>query len=124
MPLNDNNKKELKAIRRELRNRLTPAEATLWKFLKSRQLCGTLWRRQFSVGNYVLDFYCHQEKLCIELDGQMHFTMDGDKRDFERTEYLNSKGIRVIRFENNEVWRNIDAVIEEIKSYLTSSVRQ
>ena len=115
MPLNDNNKKELKTIRRELRRNLTPAEATLWKYLKSRQLCGMLWRRQFSVGKYVLDFYCHEKRLCIELDGQMHFTVGGDRSDLERTEYLNSKGIRVIRFENCDIWHNIDAVIDEIK---------
>ncbi len=111
------NRKEVKELRRNLRRNLTPTEAVLWVRLKAGNLQGTRWRRQFSVGNYILDFYCPQYKLCIELDGASHFTMEGDTYDFDRTEFLKSKGICVLRFENKDIWENIDAVLETIKMY-------
>jgi very-short-patch-repair endonuclease len=77
---------------------------------------GKKFRRQHSVGPYILDFYCAPEKLCIELDGDYHFTSSGYERDEKRTEYLNRFGIRVIRFENYEVFTATDAVLEKIKS--------
>jgi very-short-patch-repair endonuclease len=69
MPRQVNNRPELKQIRRELRHNLTPAEATLWRCLQNKQLAGRKFRRQHSVGSYVLDFYCPSEMLAIELDG-------------------------------------------------------
>ena len=116
------NTKELKAHRRKLRNNLTPAEAALWLQLKANKIDGTHWRRQFSVGKYILDFYCPSHKLCVELDGNIHFNIQSDVIDMERTEYLNSKGIKVIRFENKEVWENIDRVLSVIKSNFVSSI--
>ena len=115
----DNNKKELKGLRKQLRKNLTPAEAKLWGFLKSGRLDNTHWRRQFSIGNYNMDFYCPQKKLCVELDGDMLFTLEGDDRDTIRTEFIASKGIRVVRFEKKEIWDNIDAVLSEIRYELT-----
>ena len=112
----NSNRKDLKFLRRKLRNAPTPAEAALWKHLKSNQLDGTHWRRQFSVANYILDFYCPAFKLCVELDGNEHYTMHGDTADYNRTDFLNSKGIKVVRFENREIWENIDMVLEYIKS--------
>jgi very-short-patch-repair endonuclease len=109
-----NNKSFLKPIRKKLRKNLTPAEATLWKFLQRSQLEGRKFRRQHSVGNYVLDFYCPEEKLCIELDGAGHFTDAGVEQDNARTAYLNSLGIKVIRFENKLVFKRLEAVLEEI----------
>jgi very-short-patch-repair endonuclease len=111
-----NNKPELKEFRKALRNHSTSAEATLWTHLKGKQLEGRKFRRQFSVGNYILDFYCTSEKLCIELDGAEHFTQEGLERDEERTAFLNSHGIRVIRFENIEIFKDIEAVLEVIKN--------
>jgi very-short-patch-repair endonuclease len=110
-----NNKPELKFLRRELRKNMTPAEVALWQQLKAGRLNGTHWRRQYSVNRYILDFYCPIYKLCIELDGQEHYTMQGDTRDFDRTIFLNSIGIEVIRFENKEIWENIEQVLETIK---------
>ena len=110
------NRKELKAFRRNLRKNLTPAEVALWQHLKAGKLNGTSWRRQFSVGNYILDFYCPVHKLCVELDGEGHFTMQGDMYDYDRTEFLTSLGIRVLRFENKDVWDNIELVLETISS--------
>lgn len=110
-----NNLPYLKENRRTLRKNLTPAEASLWTLLKSKQLEGRKFRRQHSVGNYILDFYCPEEKLCVELDGAHHFTSAGENYDAGRTEYLNSVGIRVIRFENKLVFKRPEAVLEEIK---------
>lgn len=112
---NLHNRKSLKERRRELRNNLTPAEATLWKFLQRRQLMGKKFRRQHSVGPYILDFYCPEEKLAIELDGRYHFTTPGVVYDEQRTSYLSQQGIRVIRFENDEVFNATEAVLETIK---------
>jgi very-short-patch-repair endonuclease len=109
------NRNYLKKNRCRLRNNLTPAEATLWKSLKNKQVEGRRFRRQFSVGNYILDFYCPKEKLAVELDGQDHFTYWGSMRDDERTEFLNKQGIRVIRFENVEVFESMEYVLEEIR---------
>ncbi|MEM9340181.1 MAG: DUF559 domain-containing protein [Bacteroidota bacterium] len=111
------NKSELKGFRKKLRNEGTPAEATLWTMLKNKQLEGRKFRRQYSVGNYILDFYCTSERLCVELDGAGHFTSAGFEYDQKRTEFLQSHHIRVIRFENKEVFDHIEAVLEEIKRH-------
>lgn len=94
---------------------MTPAEIALWQHLKAGKLNGTHWRRQYSVDKYILDFYCPIYKLCIELDGQEHYTMQGDKKDYDRDEFLKSKDITIIRFENREIWVNIEMVLEAIK---------
>jgi very-short-patch-repair endonuclease len=78
------------------------------------------FRRQHSVGPFILDFYCATEKLAIELDGHYHFTSDGFERDEKRTKYLEEFGIRVLRFENDEVFKATEAVLEKIKQVLES----
>lgn len=112
------NRREMKWFRKRLRANMTPAEAILWKQIKAAKLKGTKWRRQFSVGNYILDFYCPQCKLCIELDGSEHYTMHGDTYDCVRSEYLISKGITILRFENKEIYDNIDKVLDVITAHL------
>jgi len=109
------NRKYLKQFRKDLRNNLTPAEATLWKALQRSQLEGRKFRRQHSVRNYILDFYCPKEKLAVELDGYEHFAEIGDEKDFIRDEYLKSLNIKVLRFENKDVFDNLDGVLDEIK---------
>lgn len=111
-----NNKKYLTPYRKSLRNNLTPAETFLWKLIKNSQLDQRKFRRQHSVGNYILDFYCPSEKLAIELDGEFHFTPEGIEYDKIRTEYINSINIKVIRFENKIVFENTDWVLMEIKN--------
>ena len=111
-----NNLPHKKDERRTLRNNLTSAEATLWNNLKSGQLCGRKFRRQHSIGEFVLDFYCPQEKLAVELDGAGHFTVSGNLHDAARTELLNSAGIRVVRFENKLIWSDLDSVLHSIES--------
>lgn len=109
-----NNLNYLKRHRKRLRNNLTPAEASLWKLLQNKKLGGCKFRRQHSVGNYILDFYCPSQKLAIELDGAGHYTPEGIKRDTLRTQFLNEVGIKVIRFENKLVFEKTEWVLEEI----------
>jgi very-short-patch-repair endonuclease len=114
------NRKYLKDTRRVLRNNTTSAEAILWKSLQKSQLMGRKFRRQHSIGSYVADFYCISERLVVELDGQPHFTSAGIERDLEREAYLNSLNIRVVRFENREVFSNLEGVLAKIASYFSN----
>jgi very-short-patch-repair endonuclease len=109
------NIKPLKENRRALRNNMIPAEAALWKVLQRSQLDGRKFRRQHSVDGHILDFYCPSEKLAIELDGAHHYTVNGIENDAERTAALSVYNIRVIRFENKEVFEQLDLVLEQIR---------
>lgn len=109
------NRKELTPNRKALRNNATPAETILWKALQKSQLAGKKFRRQHSVGAYILDFYCPEEHLAVELDGQQHFTEAGQGYDQERTRYLAALNIRVIRFENDKVFHHFDEVLKDIQ---------
>ena len=113
------NRPLLKTRRKELRNNATPAERLLWGILQHSNLGGYKFRRQHSVGPYILDFYCPAAGLAIELDGDSHFTDDAVAYDQERTAYLNSLQITVLRFLNTDVYDNLaavgDSILEEIK---------
>ena len=111
------NEKRLKIIRRSLRNESTSAEATLWQGLKKRQLRGRKFRRQHSIGSYVVDFYCPTEKLAIELDGEVHNDSLREEYDVEREVYLRRQGIRIVRFENKDVFEDVGVVLEEITKH-------
>jgi very-short-patch-repair endonuclease len=100
--------------RRHLRHHGTPAEATLWRPLQRRQLAGRRFRRQHSVGPYVLDFYCPAERLAVELDGAPHFEPARAAYDAERTRALEALGLRVVRFENRVVFENPEGVLAAI----------
>ena len=110
------NKPELKQFRRALRNNSTSAEAMLWTYLKEKQLEGRKFRRQHSIGNYIVDFYCPCEQLVIELDGENHFWEDGLQQDINRSNYLHTIGIRVIRFENKWIFEDLEFVLREISN--------
>lgn len=109
------NLKYLKPYRQSLRNHSTSAEATLWKSLQKRQLDEKKFRRQHSIGYFIVDFFCFEEKLAIELDGSVHADPLVAMNDDKKTEYLRSNGIRVIRFENRAVFENLDGVLEMIR---------
>ena len=97
------NKSDVTGNRKELRNHSTSAEATLWKMLKGKQIAGLKFRRQHSVGPYILDFYCPQIKLAIELDGEVHNRQQD--YDEQRSYFLNRvEDIEVLRFENRTVF--------------------
>jgi very-short-patch-repair endonuclease len=114
-----NNLSFLKLNRKELRKKLTPAEARLWKYIKGNSL-GYKFRRQHSFGNYILDFYCPDRLLAIELDGSPHDTEQGFSKDREREEYLKAYSIEVIRFENKDVIKNLEGVLTEIQKHLAN----
>ncbi len=106
------NKSYLKPYRTSLRNRATPAEAFLWNYLKKSQLEGRKFRRQHSIDNYIVDFFCYEESLAIELDGEIH-NMQIEK-DKIREEFLLSKGIKLIRFENRFIFEHLEQVLDDI----------
>ena len=108
------NKPVLKSRRKELRNNSTPAEKLLWSVLQHSNLGGYKFRRQHSVGSYILDFYCPSESLAVELDGDSHFTDEAIDYDRVRTAYLNALNIKVLRFLNTEVYDNLKVVCERI----------
>lgn len=93
---------------------MTDAEALLWHFLRNRDFCGFKFRRQHPVGGYILDFYCNEAKLAIELDGSGHSEDERKDYDSERTKVLEGAGIRVLRFWNDEVLTELEHVLEEI----------
>jgi very-short-patch-repair endonuclease len=112
------NTRSNKNFRKQLRNSLTAAEAVLWQTLKGRQLLGKKFRRQVSIGRYIVDFYCPEAGLVIELDGERHFSITIDEYEAQRTKYLEEDGLRIIRFENKELYDNLEGVLETIKEAL------
>ena len=109
------NKKELEVFRKKLRNNLTLEEAILWNQLKNKSLGGYKFRRQHSVGNYIVDFYCPKVKVRIELDGMHHFTEEGLESDKNRDQFLDQQGIQIIRIENSGIWDQLSVALELIK---------
>jgi very-short-patch-repair endonuclease len=106
----------MRPARRQLRTESTPAEIALWALIKGRRLAGRRFRRQHSIGSYVLDFYCPSERLAIELDGAAHFTASGREQDLARDAWLQERGIRVLRFENRTVIQQPATVLLAIAS--------
>ena len=92
--------------------------------LRGRQLNDCKFRRQHPVEPYILDFYCHENKLAIELDGGQHNTELTIHKDSKRTDYLQSQGITVLRFWNNDVLQNTESVLQQIYSTLTPALSQ
>ena len=114
-----NNIYEKKEQRRDLRNTMTPSEVTLWKMLRKKQVNNSRWRRQYSIGPYILDFYCPELRIGIELDGKEHFTSEGELYDNRRSEYLfHTYGIRILRFENEDIYHSISSVLDEINTLI------
>ena len=109
------NETSQKLLRQSLRNNATSAEAILWRALKGKQVAGLKFRRQFGVGPYVLDFYCPEIRLGIELDGGVHKTSYTHEYDEMRTRFMAENRIRVMRFDNEVVYNNIQGIIDAIK---------
>ena len=102
----------LKRNSQNLRKNQTKEEGLLWNlFLKRYPL---RFRRQYVIGNYIVDFYCHSAALAVELDGSQHFDQPGAQEDKVRTAYLESQGVRVLRFSNLDVLRRFEDVCAEI----------
>jgi very-short-patch-repair endonuclease len=113
------NDSALKQRRQELRRNQTDAEKAIWTHLKNRQFCSARFFRQYSIGPYILDFYCPSLKLAVELDGGQHLQRKSREYDAARTEYLKVHGIEVLRFWNNEVLSNIDGVLARLAERVT-----
>ena len=111
------NKESTKIKRRNLKKNMTPEEKILWELIR-RDALGVRFRRQFGIGEYIVDFYCSKLKLVIELDGNQHYTKDGLEYDEIRENYMKSLDITTIRFRNKEINENLSGVIEKIKTFL------
>lgn len=110
--------KQLVPLARQLRREMTKEERRLWyDFLRTYPV---RFLRQRVIGNYIVDFYCAQAKLVIELDGSQHYEADATQKDAERTAFLEQYGLRVLRFANNEVNENFSGVCE----YIDLAVKQ
>jgi very-short-patch-repair endonuclease len=108
------NNKSYTARRKALRRSLSKAEAVIWLHLSRKQMNGFKFRRQYSVNQYVIDFYCPELKLAIEIDGDSHYGYLSEKYDNERQKYIESFGIHFMRFTNDTVCNNIDGVLQMI----------
>jgi very-short-patch-repair endonuclease len=108
----------LKQRRRELRRNQTEAEGKLWQLLRKRQFHGMKFFRQYSVGAYILDFYCPLLKLAIELDGSQHLQPENMEYDEIRTDFLLAQGIHVVRFWNNDVLLGTQSVLAKLEEFL------
>ena len=108
----------LKDLARELRKNLTPAERLIWKKIRNKQL-GVEFHRQVPLLNYIVDFYCHEIGLVIEIDGSVHDP--NFMEDAIRQGKLEAKGLRFLRFSNYEVFKNMEVVLKCIKEYLTEN---
>ncbi len=108
----------LKDKRRELRRNQTSAEKELWKFLRNRKLNNKKFYRQYSIGNFILDFYCPSVKLGIELDGSQHQEKEIFEYDLERTAILKEQDIVIFRFWNSQVFKDIDLILMKINNFI------
>ena len=106
--------RNLKPPSRELRNNMTDAERVLWSRLRGKQLLDVQFYRQKPVGPFIVDFYCHAAALVIEVDGGQHYETEHARKDAERDKCLSEAGLLVLRFDNLQVLRETDAVVEEI----------
>ena len=107
---------------RLLRQESTDAERLHWQCLRGRQLGGAKFRRQHPIGCFIVDFYCHEASLAIELDGGHHGDSARADQDRDRTLQLEALGIKVLRFWNNEVFENLEGVVETVLEALTPTL--
>jgi very-short-patch-repair endonuclease len=112
------NDASLKIKRKGLRTNIPKPEQVLWYYIRNKQLKGYKFRRQYSVNNFILDFYCPQLRLALEIDGDSHYNAYSAQYDEERTKKLEDLNISVLRFPNAEIMQNIEGVLEAISKYL------
>lgn len=113
--------RELLQKARDLRQNPTDAELRLWSSLRGRQMCGFKFRRQHPIGPYIADFYCHEARLAIEIDGGQHG--QDNHYDEKRTAYIEAQGVCVLRFWNNQVLAETEGVLEMIRRALVAQSR-
>ena len=115
--MRDKNKKST-ARAKSLRSEMPEAEHRLWYFIRKKQLDGFQFRKQHPVGPYITDFACVKKNLIIEVDGATHSTDEEREYDTRRTRYLESKGWKVIRYPNEDIYKHIDDVLDDITAHL------
>src|SRR5690625_2389104 len=118
---NSNNRSNLTARRRQVRKDATKTENLLWQGLRRRQVAGRKFRRQHSIGRFIVDFYCPEEKLIVEIDGSIHDDPARAAYDDKRHQWLEQQGMRVIRIDNESVLRTPNDVLEYISSWFTDA---
>ena len=102
-------------LARELRKNMTPQERKLWNKIRNKQFYNLSFRRQYPIGEYIVDFICREIKLIIEIDGGQHNFQNNIEYDERRTKFLNSLGYNVVRFWNNDIDKNIEGVIQYLE---------
>lgn len=107
--------------RQALRNNPTQPEIILWERLRGKQIGEIKFRRQYSIGPYVVDFYAPKKRLAIEIDGDSHFTNDAAAYDHQRQQYIEACGIHFLRFTNQDIQTNLSGVLEQISAALLPS---
>ena len=105
---------KLKENSRNLRKNMTDVEVLLWSRIRRKSIEGCQFYRQKVIGNYIVDFYCHRAKLVIELDGGQHYSTEGKQRDSVRDNYMSQLGLRVLRFSDRDIFKNLDGVLDTI----------
>jgi very-short-patch-repair endonuclease len=108
-------------LAKQLRERMTQAEILIWDKLKNKQFRGYKFRRQHPLHKFIVDFYCHELKLIIEIDGKYHDSEEQKKKDLNRTELLKFQGLSEIRFTNEEVINNIGSVLKKLEEQINFS---
>ena len=108
------NRASLKARRKELRKNQTDCERIVWQRLRNRQINKLKFFRQYSLGAYILDFYCPEIRLAIELDGGQHMKEESKEYDQQRSSYLETNRVKILRFWNHEVYRNLEGVLRRV----------
>ena len=108
-------------LRRRLRSDMTGPEKRLWTRLRARQVNGLKFRRQHGIGPYIVDFYCPERSLVVEVDGDSHADTKQLNKDRERDDYLRSIGLRVVRYSNSDITNNLDGVLEDLQTRVRST---
>jgi very-short-patch-repair endonuclease len=112
------NRSSEKSNRRVLRKNQTRAEKILWRCLRNRRLAGCKFRRQYSIDKFIVDFYCAELKLAIELDGVVHDEPEQKEYDIQRQEYLERFGIKFLRIKNEELFGNRNMAFDMIERFI------
>ena len=105
-------------IARKLRQKATQAEEELWQILRNRKIDGFKFRRQQIIDGFIADFYCDELRLCIEVDGSVHDTKEQKALDIHRQKVFQLRGIKTIRFKNNEILKNVSGVLARIREHI------
>jgi very-short-patch-repair endonuclease len=114
---------KIKARAKKLRKRMTYTEKVLWQELRKNRLRYFYFRRQHPISRFIVDFYCHELRLVIEVDGSYHYSAEQREKDLNRTAELEKFGIKVIRFDNNEIIRNIRKVTSQLHDEVKKQVK-